>query len=257
MAYGSRLRAPPLPRRLIKRDKRNVTRINTTRPPPDSRMIDAYKDRSYKPFMDPHFAPADCTYAKLRYSYPLKMFPNEDPVQYDFLYFLGNQLEAFDDGSNYNLLPVGYEKYYPLYNKYEVYGCAIEITAYSTELTNNALIVLAPVKANTPPDSQHGILDIPYAKWKVIGPGTGPSVCKMKSYMTTSKLYGFPANTDLALVTTLPPVLGARPSGGGNLWAWTAQFLDVGDNFAGGVQPNCSVKLTWYVKFFDRKDTAK
>lgn len=219
-------------------------------------MIEAYKDRSFKPFMDPNFNPADCSYVKLQYSYPLRTFPDPNPGFSDFIYFLGNQLEAFDDASNPSVLPVGYSKYWAQYNRYEVYASAIDVSIFSTDLTNNAVAVLAPMKS-TDVNTTQGIFDIAYAKWKVIGPGTGPSICRMRSFMTTSKLYGITAGTDLNLTTTMGSTLGSNPSPILTLWAWTLQFYDVGDNYAKGVNPNASVKLTWYVKFFDRKNVEK
>ena len=237
---------------------RNVTRINTTKPPPDSRMIEAYKDRSFKPFMDPNFQPADCTYAKLRFSYPLKQFSTLATNATNSVLFQGNLLEAFDNPSQATnvRLPVGYTKYYGDYNKYEVYGCAIEVSFFNIDATNNLVVYVTPLKKNIVTQSNHGALDQPYTKWKVIGPGTGPSVCKIKSYMTTSKLYGFPSNTDLAGAVSLPGTLGNSPTiGPANPWAWCCGCIPMYTNPpTAGALPNVSVKLTWYVKYFDRSN---
>lgn len=196
----------------------------------------------------------DVFYTKLKYSFDKSLDTAINPVAGSI--FTANDL--FDpDSALGGQQPMGFDQYATIYNNYIVYACAADVTFLNQNTGANALALLwwQPAQDGTipavPTSSEQARERSYVTKTYVNTANAGGAIRRLKSYMTTKKMFGL-KRLDISNTA----YIHFTDQGGINTQRW---FLYVLNGRVGGsstILEACGT-LTFYVRFFNKKPLAR
>lgn len=205
---------------------------------------------------------SDSTFVKLVYIFNAKGTSTGGVLQYRFAL---NDVWDPDLNSSNGKTAYGQEYWANFYHNFTVYGSKIDLQFISSNgsgtptLQDTALDVVVRPTGNLSVGSDNtfnGLLSYATQKVMQLGWGYDSRQCRIKRYMSTAKIAGLPKKT----ITNDPNFSGTASNvtlGGSapvNLQAW--QICCQSENRVGTVDFRFNGKITYYVKFYARKDPA-
>jgi hypothetical protein len=143
----------------------------------------------------------------------------------------------------------GFTEWSAIYGKYRVHGSSIKvIAAYSGSSTMPVWVGLLPHSAYSTPTTVEPFSELPYSQNAMITPNSRPA--NLKSYMSTSKLFGIPRATFLG-DSRYEGTNSADPA---IPWAWTLATRPM--DITTATVTYIWVKIRYYVELYDRFDLS-
>lgn len=157
---------------------------------------------------------------------------------------------AFDPDPNIGgTQPTGFDQYSAFYRFYYVAGSKITLEVINVDDADCISFGIFPGtnQLSTGDLSSMDPDNWPYSQEKTLGPLTSSfSRARFKAYMSTKKLYGYPASTNSNFIAAV----SANPT---NQWYWNLYAVNIA---AQAAQMRMKYKVTYYVTFFGRQEIA-
>lgn len=186
----------------------------------------------------------DAVFVKLNYvqTVPMTVAASEQQV-----FSINSVFDPDTTGSGHQ--PMGLPAYNNFYQNYRVYASKIYIRAVNLKLNEPVQITVHPGNLNPPFVASQSLaqtLEQPYVKWKTITPPNAGGSTSIQCYMTVKKLdAGDVSDQDFQAVTGSDPLQQ-------KFWIIRAYS----DNTASFLAIRLHVKITYYVKFYRRRNLA-
>lgn len=189
---------------------------------------------------------SDSVFVKLDYVDRKSLTPASPVESYAFA---GNSL--YDpDVSGAGHQPLYFDQYALIYQKYRVLGCKISLDIINVSGNSALYYVVEPNTTQSTLTSLSEILEQSRATAPKFVPIAQRIASKHQRYISTRKVCGLTKSQ--LFDDTFGALTTANPN---NLWYWNL-FFQSADN-ASNVACDFIVKLTYYVQFFDKINTAQ
>lgn len=148
--------------------------------------------------------------------------------------------------------PLGYDQWETFFMRYQVIGCAINLQCImnaSLSPPSHATVAIVPTDTTVTLNSMEQAVEFPYARSKIQSAFSNRPTF-LKAYLSTARKLGYAKG--ISQEPSLSALTTTNPS---EQWFWNI-CLQALDN-ASDVKIQCRVKLTYYIRFFDRRDLQR
>jgi hypothetical protein len=151
------------------------------------------------------------------------------------------------DYSGTGAQPLGFDEFMAIYSNFRVDRSECEISVTSNLADVATLCTLTPALTTGAFSSQVGATCLPYAKWELAGGVNGQNRARIKSSITTAKVFGLPQK----VVDVNPNFWGDSSNYPAKVWYWRIQLGTANGTSTNACDLMCRIRYD--VTFFSRK----